>query len=178
MPLFAPCALRLVRSADSFLMKLEKLGTPDVYFTISLNHWPQHHCHYSDVIMGTMASQITSLTIVYSTFYSGADQRKHQSSASLAFARGIHRWPVNSPHKGPVTRKMFPFDDVIMVIKSVHRNHVRTIGHYDQANRCLYFEIVSLPGDGMKCGFTSVKQQKSLKWLLHWIPSGFSEDSG
>ena len=48
--------------------------------------------------------------------YSGADQRKHQSSASLAFVRGIHRWPVNSPHKGPVTRKMFPFDDVIMVL--------------------------------------------------------------
>ena len=46
--------------------------------------------------------------------YSGADQRKHQSSASLAFVLGIHRWPVNSPHKWPVTRKMFPFDDVIM----------------------------------------------------------------
>ena len=61
-----------------------------------------------------MASQITSLTIVYSTVYSGADQRKHQSSASLAFVRGIHRSLVNSPHKGPVTRKMFPFDDVIM----------------------------------------------------------------
>ena len=69
---------------------------------------------YSDVIIGAMAFQITSLTIVYSTVYSGADQRKHQSSTSLAFVRGIHRWPVNSPHKGPVTRKMFPFDDVIM----------------------------------------------------------------
>ena len=69
--------------------------------------------HYNDVIMGEMASQITGLTIVYSTVYS--DQRKHhQSSASLAFVWGIHRWPVNSPHKGPVTRKMFPFDDVIM----------------------------------------------------------------
>ena len=59
-------------------------------------------------------SQITSLTIAYSTVYSGADQRKHQSSASLAFVRGIHRWPVNSPQKGPVTREMFPFDDFIM----------------------------------------------------------------
>ena len=47
---------------------------------------------------------------------SGADQRKHQSPVSLPFVRGIHRWPVNSPHKGPVTRKMFPFDDVIMYI--------------------------------------------------------------
>ena len=70
--------------------------------------------HYNDVIMSTIASQITSLTIVYSTVYSGADQRKHQSSASLAFVRGIHRGPVNSLHKGPVTPKMFPFDDVIM----------------------------------------------------------------
>ena len=70
--------------------------------------------HNSDVIMGAIASRVTSLTIVYSTVYSGADQRKHQSSASLAFVWGIHRWPVNSPHKWPVTRKMFPFDDVIM----------------------------------------------------------------
>ena len=70
--------------------------------------------HYNDVIMSATASQITSLTIVYSTFYAGADQRKHHSSASLAFVMGIHRWPVNFPHKGPVTRKMFPFDDVIM----------------------------------------------------------------
>ena len=47
---------------------------------------------------------------------SGQDQRKHQSSASLAFVRGIHRWPVNSPHKGPVTRKMFPFHDFIILM--------------------------------------------------------------
>ena len=47
--------------------------------------------HYIDVIMTTMASQITSLTVVYSTVYSDADQRKHQSSASLAFVWGIHR---------------------------------------------------------------------------------------
>ena len=70
--------------------------------------------HYSDVIMGTIESQITSLTIVYLAVYSGADQRKHQSSTLLAFVRGIHRSPVISPHKGPVTRKVFPFDDVIM----------------------------------------------------------------
>ena len=68
--------------------------------------------------MGAIASQITSLTIVFSTVYSDADQNKHQSSASLAFVQGIHRGPVNSPHKWPVTRKMFPFDDVIMVNKS------------------------------------------------------------
>ena len=70
--------------------------------------------HYGDVIMGTIATQITSLTVVYSNVHSDADQEKHQSSASLAFVWGIHREPVNSPHKWPVTRKMFPFDDVIM----------------------------------------------------------------
>ena len=68
--------------------------------------------HYGDVIMCAIASQITSLTIVYSTVSSDADQRKHQSSASLTFVRGIHRGPVNSPYKLPVTRKMFPFGTV------------------------------------------------------------------
>ena len=72
---------------------------------------PSCYFHYNNVIMSSIASQITSLTIVYSTVYSDADQRKHQSSASLAF---VYRGPVNSPHKWPVTRKMFPFDDVIM----------------------------------------------------------------
>ena len=70
--------------------------------------------HYDDVIMSAIASQITSLAMVYLTVYSDADQRKHQSSASLAFVWEIHRGPVNSPHKWPVTRNMFPFDDVIV----------------------------------------------------------------
>ena len=61
-------------------------------------------CHYNDVIMRAMASQITSLTIPYSTVYSGTDERTNQSSVSLAFVRGIRRWPVNTPHKWPVTR--------------------------------------------------------------------------
>ena len=74
--------------------------------------------HYGDVIMGAMASRITSLTIVCTTVYSGTDRRKHQSSASLAFVRGIHRGPVNSPHKRSVTRRMSPFDDVIMINKT------------------------------------------------------------
>ena len=70
--------------------------------------------HYNYVIMGPMAFQITGVSIVYSTVCSGADQEKHQSSASLAFVRGIHRWPVNSLHKWSVTPKIFPFYDVIM----------------------------------------------------------------
>ena len=64
--------------------------------------------------MSAMAIQITGLTIVYSTVYSGTDETKHQSPASRAFVRGIHRLPVNSPHKGPVTRKMFPFDVIML----------------------------------------------------------------
>ena len=72
--------------------------------------------HDDDVTMSAMASQITSLTIVYSTVHSDPDQRKPQTSASLAFVREIHQGPVNSPHKWPVTRKMSPFDDVIMYI--------------------------------------------------------------
>ena len=70
--------------------------------------------------MSTMVSQITSLMIVYSTVYSYVDQRKDQSSASLAFVRGLQRGPVNSPHKWPVTQKMFPFDDVIMCSTSMN----------------------------------------------------------
>ena len=85
----------------------------DIIYTSDASAGSRAH-HYNDVIMGAIASQITSLTIGFSTVYSNTDQRKHQSSASLAFVRGLHRRPVNSPHKWPVTRKMFPFDDVIM----------------------------------------------------------------
>ena len=69
--------------------------------------------HYR-VIVSAMASQITSVSIVCSTVCSGTDQRKHQSSTSLAFVRGIHWWPLDSLHKGPITWKKFPFDDIIM----------------------------------------------------------------
>ena len=80
--------------------------------------------------MGAMASHTASLTIAYSTLHSGADQRKHQSSVSLAFVRGIHRWPVNSPQKGPVTRKMFPFDDVIMDAKNSFKQFADAVPIY------------------------------------------------
>ena len=101
-----------------------------VYHTLLPNTilYPVVAGHYSDVIMSTMASQITSLTVVYSTVYPGADQRKHQISTSLAFVRGIHRSPVNSPHKGPVTRKMFPFDDVIMWWKPLRNPSGQQVG--------------------------------------------------
>ena len=107
---------------------LLSLGTIQVFFILTilglyLSFWKNDAriisrermiYHYDDVIMTMLASQITSLTVVYSIVYSGVNQRKHQSSASLAFVREIHRGPMNFPHKWPVTRKMFPFDDVIM----------------------------------------------------------------
>ena len=94
------------RLNDEFIMISMRMTSFEQSYTVN----------YGDVIMSAMASQITGVSMICSTVCSGADQRKHQSSAPLAFVRGIHRWPVNSPHKGPVTRKIFPFDDVIMVI--------------------------------------------------------------
>ena len=122
--------LNLVGVSISLLLTRKckfKARTLKVIFIFHLNS-----SHYSDVIMSPMASQNTSLTSVCSTVYSVADQRKHQSSAvadqrkhqssaPLAFVKGIHRSPVNSPHKGPVTRKMFPFDDVVMKTSYIHK---------------------------------------------------------
>ena len=68
--------------------------------------------HYNGIIMSAMGSQIIHISNVCSTVCSDADQRKHQSSMSLAFVRG--RVLVDSPHKWPVTWKMFPFNDLIM----------------------------------------------------------------
>ena len=104
--------------------------------------------------MSTMASQITSITIVYSTVYSGADQtKKHQSLASLAFVWGIHRWPMNSPRKRPVMRKMFPFDDVIM------RTH---LGHYSPCGtlywRCLQTDNIAASSDPPRPPHTDLEQ--------------------
>ena len=104
-----------------FRMGLEVQSIENYSKHISWDHYGRisgyYSSPYSDVIMNAMASQITSVSIVHSTVCSGADRRKHQSPASLAFVRRIHRWPVNSPHKGTVTRKLFPFDDVIMVVR-------------------------------------------------------------
>ena len=99
--------------------------------------WPRlwfgtEQVHYNDVIMNTMASQITSLMIVFSNVYSDEDQRKNQRSASLAYVRGIDRSTVNSPHKGPVTREMFPFEDIIMWLG----NHDPV--HISQVPLCMY----------------------------------------
>ena len=92
-----------------------------IFFRVSLIdcHSIANQCtevHYSDVIMSAIVYQITGVSIVYSTVCSSADERKHQSSASLSFVTGNHQLPVDSLHKGPVTRQMFPLDDVIYVV--------------------------------------------------------------
>ena len=86
-----------------------------VSMTLKQSHCNETLWHYGDVIMGTIASQITSLIWLFTQpFIQTQIKKKHQSSTSLAFVRGIHRRLVNSLHKWPVTRKMFPFDDIIM----------------------------------------------------------------
>ena len=102
---------------DNCPVRIWDTGSGSLDIFVCLN-W---HTHYSDILMSAVESQITVVSIVYSTVFSGADQRKYQSSASLAFVRGIHRWPMNSPHEGPVTWKMFPFDDVIIKMTILHR---------------------------------------------------------
>ena len=115
-----------------------KHSAPDIYTSLYLKkvclRWQmvifvrQFSCTtpYSNVVMSAMASQITGVSIVLATLCSGADQRKHQTSASLVFVREF-TGDVNSPHKGPVTRKMFPFDDVIMDLQFcgglAHKGH-------------------------------------------------------
>ena len=91
---FSPCLLLI----NHFCSVLERRRNPAWVATMDRG---QHH--YIDVIMTTMASHITSLTVVYLTVYSDTDQRKHQSSASLAIVWG----PVNSPHKGQLRGKCF-----------------------------------------------------------------------
>ena len=117
------CVIRTWLSLSQFVFVFNNQTTPfnmatkSSWFTMAIPEFVyvvRRQIHYNDIIMGAMASQITSLTIVYSTVYSGAGQRKHQNSASMAFLRWFHRWPVNSRYKWPVTRKKFPFDDVIM----------------------------------------------------------------
>ena len=91
--------------------------------------------------MDAIASQTTSLTIVYSKVYSGADQRKHESSASLAFAWGSHRGPVNSPHKWPVTRIMFPFDDVIILNATISCSKILSLSGQSIIAKSASFEV-------------------------------------
>ena len=87
-----------------FRTMLDQMTLVKMADEITRNSATVYVLHYSAVILGAMASQITRLTIVNSTVYSGADQRKYQSFASVAFVWGIR----------PVKRKLFSCDDVVM----------------------------------------------------------------
>ena len=112
--------------------------------------------------MSAMTSQITGVSFICSTVGSGADQRKHESSASLAFVRGIHRWPVNSPHKRRVTRS-----------KCFH--------HYDpsleqQITRWSFQPIRSRLSHGRSLTFVSWTDpwmSRSAPWLVWYLVGGF-----
>ena len=90
-------------------LSMISITTPRHNSTLQLLHHER-----DDVILSTMAYQITGVWSVYSTICPGGDGRKDQSSASMALVRGNHWESTNSPHKGPVTREMFPFDAVII----------------------------------------------------------------
>ena len=126
--------------------------------------FPSHHTwHYGDVLMGTMVSQTTSLTIVYSTVWSGADQRKHQSSALLAFVRGIYRWSMNSPHKWPV-------DAENVSIRWHH--HELTLAYF---GKLLWFSMIpchlSGPGDLIQNDRRDLEKSRGTSGVsgLYWL---------
>ena len=116
-PRFLPISINKFQSCKKYFHRELCMETKRNFTDVTGKPVQKCDVHYTDVTMSPMASQITSLGNVYSTVYSGSDQRKHQSYPSLAFVRRIHRGPVNSPQKWPVTRKMFSFDDVIMDLK-------------------------------------------------------------
>ena len=116
-----------------------------------------------DAIMSAMTSPILSVSIVYSAVCSGADQRKHQNFASLAFVRGIHHWPVNSPHnEGPVTRKMFPFDDVIMVFQDPSWDNI-TVSQSHATQKCQAFLAADPAITRCKADVSSFSYQNHIK---------------
>ena len=101
---------------DSSFAKIKLAGMSNI---VGSGHIVAHirylECrHYSDVIISAMSSEIIGVSMLYPPACSAPDQRMYQSSASFAFVRVIHRCPVDSPHKGPITRKIIPLHDVIM----------------------------------------------------------------
>ena len=128
--------------------------------------------HYNDITTSVMVSQITGLAILYSTVYTSADQRKNQSSALPVFA-------VNSPHKGLLTRKMFPFDDVIMQ-KLYHYINDDTIeitlqqtthNWYDinQITESVSFEAIFRNGSESPCNSMKANRHEVVIFYIHFV---------
>ena len=121
--------------------------------------WPRIWCTlYNDIIMSTMAHEITRISTVGSAVCWGAHHRKYQSSPLLAFVRGIHQGSVDFPHKGPVTRKMFPFDDVIMVsvLSGYIVNSVGVASYVGSVHLSYLASIIHRPDMNMKTPFMPV----------------------
>ena len=129
----------------------------------------EHISHFSYIILSAMTSQITRVSTVCPTVCPSADQRKPQSSASLVFVWEIHWWSVDSPHKGPVIRKMFPFDDVIMLSLSGWTSWLYLLYHYRQSKAVrlhLIMKIVILFWSIIEDTFTTFEIQT---WLPDFI---------
>ena len=131
--------------------------------------------------MNAMASQITGVSIVFSTVRSGAHQRKMQSYVSLAFVMGIHRWLVDSPNKGPVTRKMFPFDAMTPTRQALLSGRCsRITGQVVQQA----VEVVRLgplnctAGCSCKQGFLNLAKMHVKTPLKFWFHMLFTKDYG
>ena len=149
-----------IHNVENHIMTLDVFQNLSWYSNYDIsNFWT----HYSDVIMGESVSQIPSLAIVYSTVYSDADQRIYQSTASLAFVRGIHRWPVNYPHKGPVKRTMFPFDDVLMFPWIAKTSTV--VFFAGQMTSCLWWKNNNLSIYLEQCAWTLIMIFRKLRFL-------------
>ena len=116
------CAIAVPDSVFRWLSYCRSMIFPIKIMNTNITHYRQHwNCavdmslEYIGVTLQWRHNERDGVSNHRRLQGSGADERKHQSFATLAFVRGIHRWPGNSPHKRPVTRKTFPLDDVIMI---------------------------------------------------------------
>ena len=107
------CKQAFINSVDT-LASPSKFSVRKVYKSYQSHPFLYASVHFTHHLQSAMASQMTGVLIVCLTVCSGADLRKHQSSASLAFVRGIYRWQVDSSHKGPVMRIFF-IDDFTVI---------------------------------------------------------------
>ena len=117
--------------------------------------------------MSAMASQITGVASACSTVCSGAHQRKHKSFVSLAFMRGIHWWPVDSPHKGLITQKMFPFDGVIMTYLIFTCLERTAITNSRKLRRKYIIPVCNLHWFNRMISYIPCNSCKSFPWTTH-----------
>ena len=136
-----------------------------------LLQWHHDSCtHYSDGIMGAIGSQITSLTIVYSTVYSSVDQRKHQSSASLAFVRGIHRSPASNAENVSIWWRHHEFPKCQLIPWMTRVNTARTESRQTpERELCVHFVgcIVASYKDGCQYLPSTIRRHVEINYKWH-----------